>query len=335
MAVAIAVSSLVGARDQRPPSALAASPPGTYAVAIRASESMDTVVAIPLDDPSQALQVASISHLPGFTTTGSVSPDGKTAALIVVDGGSFSRPTATLVFLDLGTGAFKPVKVGLDARQIPPWAPDSLSVAVSHTELGEDGRSSVTVESAATDGLVELVGQFPGAAAVFPFAVDAEGAVISTVLAADGSSLYSDTSRVQHLGPFITRDWSLSPDGGAVAYIEVNTDAGVRYVAKTATFGAQVQAASLTLSGPESLGTAWRPGSLSPTFGLDPGSALTAGTTGFDVPLDFSPSGSALAVAHWSGTSYEQPGSIRFEAVTASGRISLEPATRFLGWAER
>ena len=126
----------------------------------------------------------------------------------------------------------------------------------------------------------------------------------------------------------------LSPDALSVAYVEANTDSGVQYLPRVVTTNPNFGHLETSISTGQALGTAWHPSAISPTFGVDPSTALTSGG-GFDVPLAFAADGSALAVQHWTGGSYKQPGEVQLQAITASGRIALEPATRFLGWSAR
>jgi len=332
----IAVVAAFAARGGERAIAFNNAPPGTYAIMVRADATADTIVALPVDHEGPAIPLGSVTHLRGHNATGTVAPDGTRLALIVADEGAVSRPTASLLILDLRDGSVRRLASGLDPLQAPPWDPTSRSVAVAKTTR-TDGTTTATILRAGIDGTVNTVAAFAGALGAFPFAFDPSGALWSAVIAGRGSTLYRDEGEVSALGPYVTRDWELSPDGSAVAYIETNTDEGLRYVPRVVDTGDAERFAPETqlLASGETLGVAWRPGASTPTFGVDPSTALTADEGGFDVPLAFSSDGNALAVQHWSGASYRKPGTVRLEAVTPDGRVSLEPATRFLGWTAR
>ena len=131
----------------------------------------------------------------------------------------------------------------------------------------------------------------------------------------------------------------------AVAFIEVTTDGGVGYRARTVSLdgsGVSGQALEASVS---ALGTAWNPATRAPAFGVEPvGSdgvtvqALSAegpGATGFDVPLSYSASGDGLAVTHWSGRSFQESGTPELQLISAAGRAKYDGYTRFLGWSVR
>lgn len=93
----------------------------------------------------------------------------------------------------------------------------------------------------------------------------------------------------------------------------------------------------------QSIGVAWEPQSGSPVFGFERGedgagvsaqSALSS-ESGFDVPLSFSPDGSALAVQHWTGNTFDDPGEFTIRVHSGDGVVPLETASRFYGWARR
>ncbi|HMO97365.1 MAG TPA: hypothetical protein PKD27_14735, partial [Tepidiformaceae bacterium] len=64
---------------------------------------------------------------------------------------------------------------------------------------------------------------------------------------------------------------------------------------------------------------------------------LAAGTVaqGFDIPLAYSGDGAVLAMTHWSGTDFDQPGSPALQLVYGSERVSLAGFTGFFGWSQR
>jgi hypothetical protein len=94
-------------------------------------------------------------------------------------------------------------------------------------------------------------------------------------------------------------------------------------------------------TGQQALGAAWSPATSRASFGMEPGVpanglALAADAqAGFDVPLAYAADGSALAVTHWTGSSFEAPGQASIQVVSPGGRAAIEGASRFFGWSAR
>jgi len=193
-------------------------------------------------------------------------------------------------------------------------------------------------------GAEEALWTREAALGVFPVGFEPSGPLIAVVIDGRGSTVTRDGKDILSLGPTITRDWQLSPDGAQLAYVEANVENGLRYLARSASLsgGASVQAQSLSAD-VTALGVAWEPRTGRPTFGVEPGQelgsvtaqALKADAGGFDVPLAYAPDGSSLAVMRWSGESFREPGTPKLELVDASGRTGIDEYTRFLGWARR
>jgi hypothetical protein len=136
----------------------------------------------------------------------------------------------------------------------------------------------------------------------------------------------------------------LSPDASALAFVDVDSSAGVRYVGRVVSLsgagGGTVTAQALA-AGTQQLGPAWRPGDAAPTFGTEPVGTLPGGvaasslSAGFDIPKSFSPDGRLLAAESYSGASFADPGNVSLTLVTDQGRIPIPNLTRFFGWAVR
>jgi hypothetical protein len=164
------------------------------------------------------------------------------------------------------------------------------------------------------------------------------------VIDARGSTLQENGQDLLHLAPSITRDWALAPDGSAIAFVEVATESGVRYVARVATLegAGAVRAQALSNPGVEALGVAWKPGA-SPAFGAVPRGDITTGDVsaqglrsgGFDVPLGYSADGTYLLVTHWDGVSFASPGRPELQVLGPDGRATIPRFEGFLGWVRR
>jgi hypothetical protein len=230
----------------------------------------------------------------------------------------------------------------LDELQQPVWSPDSKRVFVTRTRLaGAGATAEVTVLSVpAAGGLETPVMTLPGVAGAYPIGFDPDGRLLVVAIDASGSTLHRQQADPVHLSPHITRDWSVSPGGDKVAFIEADLAEGLRYRLAVISLSGQqtVSAQAITADG-QQLGVAWHPAESAPTAGQEPGSgdtlAASAGSPGFDIPLAYSPDGAFLAVEAWDGASFSQPGSVALEVVGPEGRTALAAANRFAGWLTR
>jgi hypothetical protein len=338
--VAAVVATITGGGTAR--TAFASAPEGNYAVVARAEHDADVLVVVPADggDP---IEIGRVAHLPGYASYGAISPDGRHVALVVADGGTPTRPTASLVVVDLQSGKAEARAHGLDYLQTPTWSRDKSSIAVTRTSGGDGSRADVDILAVPANGGAERnLARAEAVLGAYPIAFDADGRLLYVAIDGRGSVLFRDDTQLAQLAPGITRDWRLSPDGLQLAFIETFTSGGVRYLPRTMDLAGGASAlAQVAGDGPQALGAAWKPGG-EPVFGREPAAPsisnfsqeLTAG--GFDVPLGFSTDGAALAVQHWTGTSFSEPGSGSFEIVASDGsRSPLSGYSRFFGWASR
>lgn len=324
--------------------AFASAPSGDYAVYIDSGEEADQVMVAPADNPGDAMPIAEIEHLPGFSLRGAVSPDGTRAAIVAVEAGTLAHPGASLLVVDLESGEVVRAATNVDHLQQPAWTPDSRAVVVTRGGDQAPGPVSVLRVDASGNGDETLLREHDAVLGVYPVGYDAEGRLVSVVINGEGSTAYRDGEPAAHLSGGITRDWALSPDGESLAFVE--TSPGSAYVPRVAALDGS-QSAALAQSGApvgQALGAAWTPGG-EPAFGFEPAEdASTSGgpgvlgqslDKGFDVPLGYSKSGDAAAVRHWSGDDFDSPGDVTIQVVTGNGRTALPGATGFLGWAAR
>lgn len=346
IAIAPIVAAAFGVSGQQVASrtAFASAPSGNYAVVSRTDGSYDIVSVAWAENPGAITEVARVPHIDGMAGTGSVSPDGTKVALVAVDAGTATRPVASLITVDLVSGELFRAALNIEPNQVPVWAPDGRSIVVTRAIASGTSLGTVQVLNVALRGTEDVLWTSDGVLGVFPVGYEATGSLIAVVIDGRGSTVTRDGKDALSLGTAITRDWQLSPDGTQLAYVEANTDNGLRYLARTVSLGGDtsVQAQSLAAE-VTALGVAWEPRSGRPTFGVEPGQATGGVTTqalksaaaGFDVPLGYAPDGSALAVMRWSGESFLAAGTPRLELVGASGRAAIDDYTRFLGWARR
>lgn len=318
----------------RTQTAFASAPPGNYVVYSSAGETRDTIHVAAASDPATAVFVAEVNHLPGYIARGAVSPDGSRLALVVADAGVLAQPVASLVVVDLETGAETRLASGLDYLQDPIWAPAGDGVIAVRA-----GESAVSLVSVAVNGSGEqLIGSWQ-AAGLYPVAFDPQGRLVAVVIDGRGSTIVRDGEEVGLLTPSITRDWALSPDGTRIAFVETDLTSGVNYLPRVHAIDGGGVAAMAAQSNVQGLGAAWSPTTADVSFGIEPtspaaGLALAA-DAGFDIPLQYAADGSALAVTHWTGASFDSPGDASLQIVTPAGRADIAGASRFFGWSAR
>ncbi|MDZ7726715.1 MAG: hypothetical protein U5Q44_00170 [Dehalococcoidia bacterium] len=323
--------------------AFASAPSGDYAVYIDAGEEADQVMVAPADNPEDAMPIAEVGHLPGFSVRGAVSPDGTRAAVVAVEAGTPARPGASLLVVDLESGEVVRAATGVDHLQQPAWTPDGDAVVVTRGGDSAPGPVTVLRVDAAGNGEEVVLREYDSVLGVYPVGFDGEGGLVSVVITDEGSMAHRDGEPVTRLSSSITRDWALSPDGERLAFVE--TSPGSAYTPRVASLDGS-QSAALAQSGlpGQALGATWSPDG-NPAFGFEPDASAeqvegqgVLGQSlgdGFDVPLGYSKSGDAAAVRHWSGDNFDSPGDVTFQVVTETGRADLPGATGFLGWAAR
>ncbi len=343
IAIVLGVGSPRSART-----AFASAPAGDYAVVSRTEGGQDVIAVVSSTDPGDVREVARVSHVDGYAANGAVSPDGRRVALVVADGGSKANPDAALVILDLDSGEQTRITDGVDILRTPLWLPDSASVLINRNVQTSDGRQAIQVLRAGLDGSkpVELL-RVANVLGVYPVGFDAQARLVSVVIDGRGSTLLRDGKELGLLSDQITRDWRLSPDGMQVAFIESDVSAGLAYrgrVVSVENAGTGVAHAEAQVAGGQQLGVAWKPGETAPVFGQEEKTApnierMTAQeidmSPGFDLPLAFAADGSALAVNHWTGASFADPGHATLQIVSGDHRAAIEGFGRFYGWARR
>lgn len=333
-------SNPFAASGQETGTAFASAPPGAYLVlASTEPEGVeDTITVVSPADPAAPMEIARVAHLPGYPSRGAVSPDGTMVALVVAEAGTLTRPGAAIIVVDLRTAAQTRIAVDVDVLQDPAWSPGSTAVAFTRTVVDDEtGIADVELFEAAVDASAEsLLARAENVLGAYVVAYTPAAELVWVAIGQGGSVAHKGSAAVATLGPGITRDWALSPDGLALAYISVSTDSGVRYEPHVALLdGGGATAAGA--GGQQAVGAAWKPGLSEPLFGFEPGVGAAAedGPSGFDVPHAWSADGSAVAVENWTGPSFAEPGTPSLQVVTAAGRATLDGYRSFYGWAQR
>ncbi|MEP7217105.1 MAG: hypothetical protein ABI782_12695 [Anaerolineaceae bacterium] len=332
-----------------PKTAFATAPGGSYAVVARPEDEYDVVVVVPVSG-GEPVEVARVPHLHGFTASGSVSPTGRQLALVTVNDGSPTRPEASLVVLDLESGVIKHLAHDVSPLQTALWSPDGRSLVVTRELDSGKARPDIRFLSVSlSDGAAAELFVVPSPLGAYAIGFDPGGALFTVTIDGAGSRLVRNGAAGFLLSTQITRDWRLNPAGTRIAFVEVNLENGLRYLARTVNVdGSDTSAVEAQSASPvgQELGAAWKPGAVAATFGREPAGparsseiggvqAQAHSVAGFDVPLGYAPDGLTLSVTHWTGSSFGQPGTSMLQLVADSGRVDVPNFTRFFGWAAR
>lgn len=338
----VATVALLAQSGGPPRTAFAGAASGQYAVVAKNTGAATVVTVVGATSNAAPIEIATIPHLPGFSLRGAVSPTGRHVALLTPDSAIAGRPLAALIALDLETGLYRRLAEDLEPLQDVLWTPDATALVVTRNVRTAAGEPGVAVARVGFDGTESVLETHLGAGMVAPVGFDAQGRLLAVRIDGRGSTLTRDGAEILWLSTHVTRDWALSPDGARLAFVEVNLWEGLRYLPHVVSIdgggGGGVAAASTPTE--QALGVAWSPSGEAPSFGseppaLPPGSVSAQGPAGFDVPLAYSRDGAALAVHHWSGYSFDEPGTPRLEIVSGLGRQSLDGFSRFFGWSAR
>ncbi|MXY71508.1 MAG: hypothetical protein F4Y97_00550 [Dehalococcoidia bacterium] len=337
----VATVALLAQSGGPPRTAFAGAASGQYAVVAKNTGAATVVTVVGTTQNAAPIEIATIPHLHGFSLRGAVSPTGRHVALLTPDIAIAGRPFAALIVLDLETGLSRRLAEDLDPLQDVLWTPDAAALVVTRNVRTVEGEPGVAVARVEFDGAESVLETHLGAGMVAPVGFDVQGRLLAVRIDARGSTLTRDGAEILWLSTHVTRDWALSPDGAWLAFVEVNLWQGLRYLPHVVSIeggGGVVSAASTPTE--QALGVAWSPSGDAPSFGSEPpapppGSVSAQGPAGFDVPLAYSRDGAALAVSHWSGNSFDEPGTPRLEIVSGAGRQSLNGFSRFFGWSAR
>ncbi|MEO6399066.1 MAG: hypothetical protein ABIP13_11405 [Tepidiformaceae bacterium] len=272
---------------------------------------------------------------------GAASPLGDAIAVLSVS--PSESPYASLSLVELPAGSLRHLDAPLDYLSPIVWSPDGARLVARRSSLPDEaGRVAVTiVEVTFATGETRDLAQFENAfdAAPLGYSLDADRLFV-VVLDQSGSTLWAlRDGRPQRLASLAlgrTRDWSLSPDGSRLAYIE-QVGAGERvYAGRTVTIA--TGAISASEAGGNQFGTAWLPGSQVPMFGGPGGSLQLSGASGgaaFVVPLRWAPDGSTLAGTVYPNASERAATTApSLQLLTTNSRTELSPESgaSFVGW---
>jgi hypothetical protein len=279
---------------------------------------------------------------------GSAAPTADRLAVLTA---SSQSPTAALTLLTLPGGMKTNISGDFDYLSRIAWAADGGRVALTTSK--PDGPTTVSADVVEVDsgsGGTHVAAHFASAFAVEPVGYSLDGTRLYVVtIDQSGSTLWSvrdgkaEKSAPLSAGP--TRDWTLSPDGSRLAYVDIATTGEVSYTGRTLLIA--TGAVSNSLATANQFGSAFEPGSQIPVFGGPGGSVqleADAGESAYLVPASWSPDGSMLVATIFSasGDNDSSPSEsvelVTWSTADGSGpqskRVSLAEASdaRFLGW---
>jgi Tol biopolymer transport system component len=314
-----------------------AAAPGAIVYSV-STNGRDEIFVRNVEGDSPARRIAAFTYVYDLHLRGATSPSGEHLAVLHIDGGA--GPAASLSLIDLRTSERQDVAGGFDYLSRVTWSLDAERLALVRRAEGTDpARGFALVEVAAGTRATSDLHVFTSALEVAPLAYREDGSLLVAVVDDEGSTLWTfkeGKGAVQgpRFSSGLTGDWTLSPDGDRLAFIEHlgigDRNRGGR-VLSIAT--GRITAPSATA---DQTGAVWRPGSPVPDFG---GPGGTVGLTVDDggaylVPISWTPDGRYL-VANVVSATGEGLASQSVEIVSADRRVHLGHVgeARFLGLA--
>jgi len=236
----------------------------------------------------------------GLHARGTASPRGDMLAVLSVSNypGTFARMTL-LSPLD---STSRTVGAEFEYLSALAWKLDGSGLAgVRYSPPDDAGRVAASlVEVDASTGASAVIARFDNVFEVAPVGYNLDGTRLYVAVIDQSGSLLSAVrdGRAQKVGILSagrTRDWSLSPDGSRLAYVDIRPDGGRTYVGRTMLIatGAVTEMAAKG----DQLGAAWPPGSEVADFGGPGGTVqLTelSDASEYVVPIRWSPDGTML-----------------------------------------
>jgi Tol biopolymer transport system component len=239
----------------------------------------------------------------------------------------------------------------------PVWSPASDAIVARRVTSTTGAFGTTELLRVSLDGAVTTV-------------LAAEGQLFGVDFSRDGSELYAAklsgtgtdvlaaraggaSRQIAHLSDDIARDWEVSPDGSRLAYVAGSAVSAAEMSVWTLDLATGAKREALPGRGEAQLSPKWEQsggltvGVVSASGGaaarLAAGGAVRTGaalpsTRGFDVPLDWSPDGTKLAVRGFTNASLADPGASWVYVVDEGGarrKLSENSDVVVAGWLQR
>lgn len=320
---------------------------GAGVVYIEFGATVDTVWRTSISNPKQRERLQAIEHGIGFGIVAGLSPDRSTFVYTSLASNlkAVAPDVPAQVWLStLDTGA-QPRQIADNADLLvkPIWSPDGSSIVFrrstpeSYKFVVVDARGTSERAFATSSDALFPIAFTPDGRQLYAARVRLDASALLAIDVATGAQ-----REVGSLAPGLTRDWTLSPDGRSVAYLEM-TQTGSDLVSRAFlidTASGERRAASKTTG--SDLSPVWSTAT-SVTIGQTQAGPTSEGvtsladskaTTGFDVPLGWSPDGQAIAVRSFDGKSVLAPGNAALSILHSDGShtILTNKEATFLGW---
>lgn len=311
-------------------------------------------------------RVASAPHAAGWAITPAPLMAGPLAAFSALppEADPRSGAPAVLWLLDVRDGSLTRLAGDADPL-VPPVFGEGGAALLYRRTVAEDAQELVRVDLAtrARRPLHRAVTRF----GVYPVALDG-GAALYFELSTGGTDLYrvregGRPEHVAHASDHAARDWRLSPDGAALAYLAPEVSAE-RVVHRARVVGVRADGEGRAPP-PDAPGAVlasqfspvWTPGGDGLTVGVEAfpdaraaavtialgggdasggGAALPAPERGFDAPLGWSPDGRWLATRSFDGRDASEPGRETLVVISpddgARAAIEADAELIWIGW---
>lgn len=313
------------------------------------SGNADNVYVRPINATGAGQLIASFPSYFDLHARGSASPAGDRLAVLSTTGIGSTYARLTLIQLPVANQGISEndAQAGsvptVDYLSTVTWSRDGEDVVVTHTAPPDaTGRSSIQLLQVDAASLaVTTVATFENVYGAAPVGFSIDGRALFVVVTdQSGSNLWAvnggRSQKLAALSPGRTRDWSLSPDGSRLAYIELLGSGERTYAGRTLVIatGAVIDSDPST----NQLGPVWEPSSQVPDFGGPGGTvqlALASPVAAYLVPASWSPDGSTLAATIYSASSdLGIPSPATIELVTSGHRVPLATAegAQVFGW---
>lgn len=353
VALGAAFATLLRAGEAEPERATTRGPTLVFA---EFGPAADEILIAPADDPEATIPIQTVPHAEGWGLNPAPQMvGGRTAYTVLPPNVTPSRNSpAELWLLDVETGLGTRLARDADLLAAPVLRQDGAVLAYRRTEAsGAQSLLRVDLETRAR----RVLHTDPSSFGLFPVGFDEQGALLFTRLSALGTDLVrvsegATAELLFHASDEIARDWTVAPDGDAVAFVVPLLQAErIVHQAQIASLGARsptIAAPAEALLG-EQYSPRWRSdgalaigreavgdGGAAPiVLRASTETPLSAPPSGFDVPLGWSVGGAFLAVRHFSGSNSRDPGSETLVVLGRDGGRALVPTNTeltFLGW---